>query len=50
MFMLQTWAALAWLMPALMLQAPPSAPAPDPFAPIRGLVGTWQTTGEEPEG
>jgi hypothetical protein len=42
--MRQTWAALAWLVPALMLQAPPSNPAPDPFAPIRGLVGTWETT------
>jgi hypothetical protein len=43
-FMMQMWAALAWVMPALMLQAPPSKPAPDPFAPIRGLVGTWETT------
>jgi hypothetical protein len=43
MFMLQTWAAIAYLVPALMLQAPTLSPTPDPFAPIRGLVGTWQT-------
>jgi hypothetical protein len=50
--MMQTWVALAWLVPALMLQAPPTSPAPDPFAPIRGLVGAWKTasTGQPGQG
>ena len=41
MFILQSLAAVVFLVPTLMVQSTPPSPVPDPFAPIRALAGVW---------
>ncbi len=44
MLTLQIWAAVACLLPAVMMQSAAKPAEPDPWEPLRPLVGTWQGT------